>query len=367
MTDRIEQSDRLHERVQAFMALGQASADDFERLALAIAAHQAATIPAFARLVRARQSRLDCLESIPSVHVDAFRMTRIAAHPPERDTVQFFTSGTTSAERGQHCMRRTDTYRLAAIQWGRRALLPRDAAGATVIAIAPRYDAQSHSSLGFMMQAFLEAFDTRGHAERPSRWLLSDDGVDVEGLRRVLQVAARKTQPVLVLATSFALVFLLDALAGATLPSNGQTTVMQTGGFKGKSRQVAPDELRTSVARAFGIDAARVVGEYGMTELTSQLYEGTLPDGELVGETDWFMPPPWLRVDAVDPIRFEPLPEGQEGLARFTDLGNVDSAIRVLTEDRIRCRGGNVQLLGRAVQAPERGCSLGDEALVRAE
>lgn len=364
MHEWIQQSDALHERVQAFIAGGRASDDSFETLALAIAAYQASTIPAFARLVRARGSDLRNLTGVPAVHVEAFRMTRVAAHPPELDQVRFLTSGTTSGARGQHCMRRTDTYRLAAVTWGRHALLPLGTNSARVLSIAPRPDPTQHSSLGFMMRAFLEDFDTQGLNDDDDRWLLSEHGVDVANLRKMVEAAAGESRPLLILATSFALVYVLDALDGQRLATNGRVIVMQTGGFKGKSREVAPDALRRGVAKTLGIPLANIVGEYGMTELSSQLYEGTLPNTALFGDAGWYIPPPWLRVEAVDPISFVPLDDGEVGLARFTDLANIDSALRILTEDRIRCREGRVQLLGRLAEAVDRGCSLSDEELV---
>jgi hypothetical protein len=139
---------------------------------------------------------------------------------------------------------------------------------------------------------------------------------------------------------------------------------MVTGGFKGRTRELDKATLRSTAAALFGIGEARVVGEYGMTELTSQLYEGTLPEGELVGAPDRFVAPPWLRVEAVDPATLEALPAGELGIARFVDLGNVDSAVAVQTQDLVRCHADGVELLGRRPGAPPRGCSLAVEALL---
>jgi hypothetical protein len=364
MTEWRERSDELHGRVQAYIRSPAAAHDDFEHLALEIAAYQAEAIPAYARLVRARGSQLDRLESIPAVPVEAFRLSRVAAHPAEFDSVRFQTSGTTSAERGQHCMRRTDSYRLAAVTWGRPALVPLGADGATVICLAPKPTSPQSSSLGFMMQAFLEQFDPEFDEDIGTRWLLSGDGVDLDGLRGILSRALAKPRPVLVLATSFALVYLIDALDGSRLPTDGRAVVMQTGGFKGKSRTIAPDELRRSVASVFGIAQRRVVSEYGMTELSSQLYEDTLNRPSEPSGSGWYVAPPWLKVDAVDPVTLANLPDGQIGLACFTDLANVDSAVRILTEDRIVRDGARIQLLGRSASAPARGCSLADEELI---
>ena len=129
------------------------------------------------------------------------------------------------------------------------------------------------------------------------------------------------------------------------------------------------EELREGVTSALQLGPGRVVGEYGMTELTSQLYEGTLHEGALAARHPDAAPgvyfePHWLRVTPVDPVTLLPLPDGEVGLARFIDVGNVDSAVSVVTQDLVRRAQGGVQLLGRQAGAPPRGCSLAVEALL---
>jgi hypothetical protein len=175
-------------------------------------------------------------------------------------------------------------------------------------------------------------------------------------------VALRRGEPLVVLATAFALVALLDASGGRVLRAPAETCVMVTGGYKGRSREIPKDELRRDVARTFGVPETHVVSEYGMTELTSQLYEGTLPGAALRGPRDVLLEPPWLRVVPVDPVSLAPVPDGEIGIARCVDLGNVDSAIAVQTEDLVRRRDGGIELLGRRPGATARGCSLAVEA-----
>jgi len=129
------------------------------------------------------------------------------------------------------------------------------------------------------------------------------------------------------------------------------------------------EELREGVSLAFQLGPGRVVGEYGMTELTSQLYEGTIRESALAARHPGAAPgiyfePHWLRVTPVDPLSLLPVAEGDVGLARFIDLGNVDSAVSVVTQDLVRRADGGVQLLGRQAGAPPRGCSLAVEALL---
>jgi hypothetical protein len=158
------------------------------------------------------------------------------------------------------------------------------------------------------------------------------------------------------LTTSFALLAALESLDGQRLRAPSRTSIMLTGGFKGLSTSVDEGDLRERTQRAFGVAKTDIVGEYGMTELSSQLFEGS--------HGGHYVPPPWLRVQAVDPCTFSPLADGQEGLALFLDLANVDSSISVLTRDVVRIAEHGVQLLGRAPRATPRGCSLPYESLI---
>jgi hypothetical protein len=362
----LETSDALHARVRAY-ARGE-RADTFEALALEIAHFQAANAPGFARLVAARGSRLERLEDVPGVPAETFRLTRVAVHPPELDVARFETSGTTGEARGVHAFRTTATYEAVALDAGARALLGFVRGPRVVVSLAAAPGETATSSLGFMLALFQREWDGRSLSdgsfarEQAARWLFGPDGMDLEGLEHAAKVALRRGEPLLVLGTAFALVGLLDALDGRVLEAPSTTAVMVTGGFKGRSREVSKADLRSEVARAFGVPEAHVVAEYGMTELTSQLYEGTLPGAALVGERDVLIEPPTLRVVPVDPVTLEPVPEGELGIARMLDLGNVDSALAVQTEDLVRRRDGGLELLGRRPGAMARGCSLAVEA-----
>jgi hypothetical protein len=347
--------------------------ESFDTLALDIAKYQAAQIPGVARLVAARGVDLSDLSAFPAVPVEAFRLARIAAHPEELDEARFETSGTTGAAAGVHPMRTTETYRELALAMGRAALTSSWPGPRVVVALAPDPGPTPKSSLGFMMRAFIEDFDGRPLAgppgatfrpTEPGRFLVGPNGVDADRLARAADLAVARNEPLLVLGTGFSFILLVDQLRGKSITAPERTVVMPTGGFKGKTREVEYDELVRELAALFRIEDTSVVGEYGMTELTSQLYEGVLAGGALAGERGVFLPPPWLQVTPVDAETLEPTPEDVVGLARFTDLGNVDFPMRIVTQDLIRRRGAGVQLLGRRRGAPPRGCSLAVEEMV---
>jgi len=373
----LEESEALHARVQAFIerSLGgepAASAAGFDALAAAIARYQAARCAPVARLFRARgldAEQITEAGEIPAVPCDAFRFARVAAHPPEADACVFRTSGTSlgAGARGEHALRTTATYELAALGWGARMLWP-DRARLRALVLAPPLDDTPDSSLGFMLDRF--AARLGGQASWHVRARAGHAELDAAGFERACAEARAAGEAAIVLGTSFAFVHLLEARPDlrAALPEGSRA--MQTGGFKGKSREVPADELRGQIASVLGIPASHVVGEYGMTELSSQLYETTLAEA-LAGRKAApgfyaYAPPPWVRVAAVDPATLAPVPAGEVGIARIVDLANVDSAIAIQTSDRIRVTDGGIELLGRAPGATPRGCSLAlDEMLGR--
>ena len=369
--DAIASSDALHRRVRDF-AEGKAE-DTFEKLALDIFSFQADSSIGYRRLLKARSKTVRCWQDIPPVPVQAFRLARVAIHPARFDEAQFISSGTTSATKSTHAMRTTATYDALSLIHGRRALRPEWAGRSVVVALAAHPGNPATSSLGHMMRHFMTHFDGLALAnepqglsfepDSPQRWLLHSSGIDVAGLRRAARIAKHREQSLLVLATSFALAMLLDAIMDEPVDCPRRTLVMQTGGFKGRTREISPAALRKDVATAFRIPEAHVVSEYGMTELTSQLYDGPLPQAELAGEFGIYLPPPWLRAVPVDPVSLEPTSPGTAGLAKFVDLGNIDSAVAIVTEDMIRTRGEGIELLGRRQGAPARGCSLNVESL----
>ena len=369
----VAESDALHARVRAYVvgSLRGDATEDFDDVAVAIARFQASNSAPIARLARARHvdlARVSRACDIPAVPCDVFRLTRVAVHPKELDVAVFRTSGTSlgAAARGEHAFRTTTTYELSTTTWSERFLFP-DHRDLFALVLAQEPSTQPDSSLGFMLGQLIRSFCTgqrfflRAEKDRSVFLDLPALAAEVERLRA-------EGRPAVVFATAFALVHALEGLGGATLVLPEGSRVMQTGGFKGLSREVPADSLRSRVSTTFGVPEAWIVGEYGMTELSSCLYEGTLAASAAhpatVTRTGVFLAPPWMRVIPVHPESLEPVADGEVGLARIVDLANVDSAVAVQTSDRVRTCDGGVQLLGRAPSAPPRGCSIAVDELL---
>ena len=357
MIDVIEESGRLHTEVQALIARGRSTTrDEVDALGLRIARHQSAHVAPVRKLFAARGvdlAKVESIDALPALPCDVFRLKRVAAHPPEADVRVFRTSGTTGGRRGEHCFRDLATYEAAALAMGATMLWPASGARpARVVSLAPRAVDLADSSLSFMIDLFA------AHLGVATSHHLGPRGIEWDALLSTVDAARRAHEPILLFGTSFAFVYLLDGGAGRELALPEGSRLMLTGGFKGRSREVSEPELRAALTERLGLSAGRVVGEYGMTELSSQLYEPRLSGGG-----GHYRAPPWTRVTAVDPVTFEPVAPGEEGLCRIVDLANVDSAIAIQTLDRVRIVDGAIELLGRAKGADARGCSLTVEEL----
>jgi hypothetical protein len=232
-----------------------------------------------------------------------------------------------------------------------------------VVVLGPSPSVQSDSSLGHMCKTFVHAFGTGAAVDQT--YLVDGNGViDLAAFDERVAAALAQRQPMLVLGTSFAFVHLMDALGKDSFHLPPGSRVMQTGGYKGRSRVVPADVLRRDLCRVFALEPRAIISEYGMTELSSQFYErsGFDPNCEL----GVYAEPPWARVVPVDPETLDAVPDGTVGIAKIIDLMNIDSAVAILTQDLVRRVDGGFVLLGRASDAPPRGCSIAmDELLGR--
>jgi hypothetical protein len=359
------QSEELHERVRGMVKAferGVPMPEAFDALAVDLARFQHARVEGYARLCAARgvdPRAITRAEQAPAVPADAFRLTRVFAFDEGDACAVFRTSGTTVPPRGVHAIRDLRTYDAAAIAFGRKMLACDPEGRAAVLVLGVDEKEAIDSSLAHMCALFARTLGTLEPADRS--FFLRGGALRVDDFRRRVGDLPR-TKPAIVLSTSFALVHLLDAIGGEVLALPQGSRVMQTGGFKGRSREVAAEDLRRAVAAAFAIDLRSVVGEYGMTELSSQLWEATLVDASAPHGV--YAEPPWMRVVPVQPETLEPVGEGEVGVARIEDLANVDSAFAILALDRVRRVAGGIELLGRVPGATPRGCSIAlDEML----
>ncbi|QQR90407.1 MAG: acyl-protein synthetase [Myxococcales bacterium] len=284
---------------------------------------------------------------------DVFRYARIASHSADKDIRVFQTSGTTAEHSGKHPFADLSLYQQAAHHAAKAALFP-DRERMRIVILAPSETEAPHSSLSYMLARFIDDFGTPN-----SIYVWKQNSIQMTLMKKALDESVNHEEPIALLGTSFAFVHVLDELQQKwQLPSASR--IMQTGGFKGKSREVPRDELEKQLSTSFGIPSSHIIAEYGMTELSSQMYENKLV--RALAQQSWkpgyFCAPPWVRVSIVDPDDLASVEEGQEGLIEIFDLANLDSVCGVLTSDLGIKDANGFYLLGRAPGSLLRGCSL---------
>jgi hypothetical protein len=362
--------DRLRNWLLARLMLGPAMplADaDFDRLARAVFAHQFTCNQPYRLFCERRGVSPHTVAhwgEIPAVPTDAFKAAALVCGDPEDAAAVFRTSGTTAGpeRRGTHYLPDLSLYD-AALRAGFSAHLLPDGARPAMVSLIPRPEEMRDSSLSHMAGSVVADFGT---AE--SGWYVSPQGgIDHAGLADALRRAETDGAPVCVLGTAFALVHTLDALREAEtsfrLPPGSR--LMDTGGFKGRSREVTRDELYGAVDERLGIPHAWCVNEYGMTEMSSQFYDGAAGSAPRPADR-MHAGPPWVRTQATDPETLRPLPHGEVGVLRHFDLANLHSVMAIQTADLGITSPAGFRVLGRARGAEARGCSLAMDDLLRA-
>jgi hypothetical protein len=355
------QADALDARISAAIAAYALDDAAFDALACDIFAHQFrwnAPYAAYARSLGITELRLPrTAAAIPAVPGGAFKDAALCTVPAGDAALWFETSGTTQARSGRHYLETPALYEAALLAGFDRALLD-DGGQLRYAMLVPDPRERPHSSLGYMM-----ATVARERGDGREGWYLHGERLNVERLIEDVESAHADGVPVCVATTAFALVALLDHLDDArwNLPLPPGSRVMETGGFKGRTRVVARDDLYARAAAAFGIAQASIVAEYGMTELTSQYYDSA---ASRTTRRRIKQPVPWLRPIVVDAAG-RPVAEGVVGTIRHVDCANRSSVVAIETEDLGALTDGGLLLLGREEGAALRGCSLDAEDLLR--
>jgi hypothetical protein len=376
---------QLQERVLSLMACGieRATPDsEFDELARAIFAFQfeANTVyRAYCTQQRFTPETVRHWKEIPAVPTSAFKHFALTCFPIEKAAAEFHTSGTTAEKAGKHYFKTLKLYEAAIRPNFATHLLPEIVERASrpfisrhtlingqdarstllpMLSLTPSPDEAPHSSLAHMMGVVVKKFGATG-----SGFYVERGALCVERVTRALREAENAGRPVFMLGTAFAFVQFFDSCAAKDLRFElaASSRAMETGGFKGRTRDVPKKEMYGMFERFLGIPSFRVVNEYGMTELSTQFYDQTLRDGR---QTDKKIAPPWSRVVVIDPDTGKDQREGERGLIRVHDLANLWSAMCIQTEDLGIATGGGFEILGRAAGAEVRGCSLNAERFV---
>lgn len=307
----------------------------FEELALEAFHYQSTLNPVYRTFIKALgidARTVNRLEKIPFLPIRFFKSHTVVSGTYTPSLI-FESSATTGMTTSKHYLKDPTLYQQSFQEGFFRQF------GAVknwcILGLLPSYLERNNSSLVYMTHHLIEA---SGH---PQSGFYLDD---VEALHQTLLSLEAAQQPTLLIGVTFAL---LDFAVRFPMPLQC-TQVIETGGMKGRRRELIRAEVHTALQVAFQLP--KIHAEYGMTELLSQAWS----TGEGV-----FNCPPWMRVlprDEEDPLTIH---SSGPGALNIIDLANIDSCCFIATDDAGKVSpDGRFEMLGRMDGSDLRGCSL---------
>jgi hypothetical protein len=274
------------------------------------------------------------LQNIPFLPIETFKNRKVVTGQWE-ETEQFFSSGTTGQTTSRHFIRHVSDYysiclELFENQFG-------SLFNTSIFSLLPGYLERKGSGLVSMMGEVMK------HASQPSGFYLNQ----WEALNQAIDGARQKGHRIILIGVTFAL---LEAAEKNLLSLEPHDIVIETGGMKGRRKEITRDELHQILKVGLGV--GQIFSEYGMTELMSQAY--------FQPETERFVPAPWMKVLVRDPLApTQMLGFGETGGLQIIDLGNLHSCSFLATGDLGKVwPDGSFVVEGRFDAADVRGCNL---------
>jgi hypothetical protein len=362
---------------------------EFNGMAIVLFGLQFDRNPAYRKLCEARKITPDSIThwtQIPAVPTVAFKELELTCLAPEQRTGVFHSSGTTEQRpsRHFHSAESLEVYEASLWPWFQRHVSSKFQVPGSRFQLAfltPPPEQAPHSSLVYMFEtirrklnlpdaAFLGSSNDSGitplnqqqRSGQPfgeSISIAAEWALDFSATISALREAMESHRPLVLLGTAFSFVHLLDHLAEQKLQFDlpDGSLVMETGGYKGRSRTLSKIELHELISNRLGVPRSSIVCEYGMSEISSQAYDtGEIRNSKF--EIRTFRFPPWTRARVVSPETGLEVSDGETGLIQIFDLANVFSVMAVQTEDLAVRRGDAFELIGRDQAAEPRGCSL---------
>jgi len=312
------------------------SNDQFNSIALKIFNYQAENNPVYKKYLfhlGTKISEINNINQIPFLPIEFFKSQDIITGE-NKPIKTFFSSGTTGTERSNHHITDLSIYEKSFLigfeqQYGKID-------DYCILALLPTYLENESSSLVFMVNSLIQKSN---HSE--SGFYLNN----IDELAFKLKMLDKSNKRIILIGVSYALIDLAELF-----PMNlSNTIVMETGGMKGKRKELTKKELHHLLGSKLGVKT--IHSEYGMTELLSQAYSSK--DGK-------FSPPPWMKViirDTYDP--FALLENGKSGGINIIDLANINSCSFIETKDIGKINKDNsFEVLGRFDYSDIRGCNL---------
>lgn len=287
----------------------------------------------FCELLQVNPSEIKEVEKIPFLPIQFFKSHQVTSSEKAPE-ITFSSSGTTGSQTSKHYVCDLSVYE-ESFRRGFQHFYG-DIEDYAVLALLPSYLEREGSSLIHMVDDLITK-----SKNKHSGFYLHDLGA----LKNQLELLSTQGQKILLIGVSFALLDLVEQFSF----NLNNTVVMETGGMKGRRKEMIRAELHEVLKKGFGVP--HIHSEYGMTELLSQAYSS---------KNGIFECPPWMKLLIRDPEDALCLqPEGKSGGINVIDLANVNSCSFIATQDLGKDLGaGKTEILGRFDNSDIRGCNL---------
>ena len=310
---------------------------DFEGLSLEIFNYQAKHNGVYAEYLKylnIKASEVKSIEKIPFLPITFFKSHKVVTNNNMKSEIIFTSSGTGGMGNSKHYVNDVSVYK----QSFRKSFeyLIGSPADYIVFALLPGYLERKGSSLIYMVSDLISQTNSN-----LSGFFLND----FENLFSKIKLAEKTQKKIILLGVSYALLDFLEQYKF----DNPELIIMETGGMKGRRKEMIRKELHEKISDASG--TKRIFSEYGMTELLSQAY---------LTDNKYFNTPPWMSVkirDLYDPFSF--VDTGSSGGINVIDLANYNSCSFIETQDLGKVfSDGSFDVLGRFDNSDIRGCNL---------
>jgi phenylacetate-coenzyme A ligase PaaK-like adenylate-forming protein len=315
------------------------SAENFSSLALDIFHFQYQNNPVYRRYCDTLgivPRKVETLTQIPYLPIQFFKSHEVTSTQFVPEAI-FESSGTTQSNTSRHLVKSLATYETSFNKAFR--IFYGEPSDWCIIGLLPSYLERTNSSLVMMVDKLIQQT-----GKQESGFYLNE----FQQLQGALQQLEQQQQKTLVIGVTFAL---LDFADGYGMPLQ-HTTIMETGGMKGRRQEITRQQVHEQLCARFGLQ--KIHSEYGMTELLSQAYSA----GDGI-----FTCPPWMKIllrEEDDPFSINlPREKVINGAVNVIDLANLYSCSFIATDDAAKLYpGGGFEILGRLDNSDTRGCSL---------
>lgn len=306
--------------------------EDFNQCALEVFRFQKEHVPVYKTYLELiHRPEPTHYSEIPHLPIAFFKTHRILAEGKEVQQV-FKSSGTTGMVRSTHFVADLSLYERSFIPTYEQFLGKLE--DQIIYALLPNYVSQGESSLVYMVDKLI----AKTNDELSGYYLESP-----ESLLHAISEGRKTGKKLVLFGVSYALLDLAELK-----PDLHNVTVIETGGMKGKRKEMTKEEMHRELIAGFGCEY--IASEYGMCELLSQAYSD---------KNGLFELSPWMNIslrEVNDP--FERLTKEKTGGVNVTDLANLYSCAFIETQDLGRMEDGKLRLMGRFDHSDIRGCNL---------